>query len=540
MPAALAEDEIRRFLEAHERQVAPLYKAYCQRFWELSLSGSDEDARVLIEAKKEFLKVYANREQFMRLEGWFRALSDGQRTEMDPLMARQIKLIHASFVPHQMDESIQRDIVERETHIENLFNTFRADFEGAKASDNELLEILRHERNVVRRREAWEATKQIGVAVAGPLLELIEIRNREARRLGYRDYYAMMMELQELDENWLFDLIEELDRVSETPYVALKRHLDVDLKNRYGITEPECYPWLYGDPFLQELPALSIQDQLDEIFRDRDIASVTRAHYAGIGLDIEDLLDRSDLYERHGKSQHAFCLDVDHEGDVRVLSNILPNERWMSTMLHEFGHAVYDKYNDRSLPFLLRTPAHTLTTEAIAMLNGRMTKTPNWLTAMAGVSEARAAPIGAQALAGMRAEMLIFLRWAITLVCFERELYKDPGQPLSSLWWTLVERHQKITPPGRDAPDWASKNHLATAPVYYQNYILGELVASQILDYIRRFVRSDSTVVHRDVGRYWVDRIFRAGARYEWNDMLEQATEERLNPDHFIRQFVVG
>ena len=98
------------------------------------------------------------------------------------------------------------------------------------------------------------------------------------------------------------------------------------------------------------------------------------------------MLARADLYEREGKSQHAFCMDVDHEGDVRVLCNIRKNERWMSTMLHEFGHAVYDKYNDRTLPFLLRTPAHTLTTEAIAMLNGRMSKSPEWLTKIAGIS----------------------------------------------------------------------------------------------------------------------------------------------------------
>ena len=51
----------------------------------------------------------------------------------------------------------------------------------------------------------------------------------------------------------------------------------------------------------------------------------------------------SDLYARDGKSQHAFCIDIDREGDVRVLCNVEPSERWMETMLHEFGHAVYDR-----------------------------------------------------------------------------------------------------------------------------------------------------------------------------------------------------
>ena len=32
----------------------------------------------------------------------------------------------------------------------------------------------------------------------------------------------------------------------------------------------------------------------------------------------------------------------------------------------------------------------------------------------------------------------------------------------------------------RPAPDWAAKIHLTVAPVYYQNYLYGELFASQL------------------------------------------------------------
>ena len=57
------------------------------------------------------------------------------------------------------------------------------------------------------------------------------------------------------------------------------------------------------------------------------------------------MIARSDLYEKKGKSPHAFCTDIDREGDVRVLANIVPNEYWMGTMLHEFGHSVYSSKN---------------------------------------------------------------------------------------------------------------------------------------------------------------------------------------------------
>jgi peptidyl-dipeptidase A len=231
---------------------------------------------------------------------------------------------------------------------------------------------------------------------------------------------------------------------------------------------------------------------------------------------------------------------VDHEGDVRVLCNIRKNERWMSTMLHEFGHAVYDKYNEPSLPFLLRTPAHTLTTEAIAMLNGRMSKNPQWLTEIAGISSQDAQRLSASALKSLRSEMLIFLRWAITLIRFERELYRNSKTDLNRLWWEYVQRFQKVTPPeNRDRADWASKTHLATSPVYYQNYVLGELMASQLLRFIHKnIVKSERYVGNPSIGDYLVEKVFKPGGRYDWNTMLTRATGEQLTPEHFIAQFV--
>jgi peptidyl-dipeptidase A len=526
---------IRQYIDRHTEIVAPLHKDYSVKFWELSRSGNDELEKALVTAKERYLKTYNSREEFAQIREWI-----SSNPQLNEVEARQLKLIHDTFVPNQIEPDVLRDIVERETQIENLFNTFRASFEGGEASDNQLRDILRDETDVMRRRATWEATKQVGHEVAPRLLELVAIRNREAHKLGYRDYYSMMFELQELDESWVFSLFDRLEQLSEQAFTEMKAELDETLKRKYGIHERECYPWLYSDPFFQEFPTAGTSDSLDGIFTNSDIQALTRAHYRSIGLDIEDLLGRADLYERQGKSQHAFCLDVDHEGDVRVLCNVRQNERWMSTMLHEFGHAIYDKYNDRSLPFLLRTPAHTLSTEAIAMLNGRMSKSPEWLTKIAGLSKPDADRLSATAFKTLRSEMLIFLRWAITLVRFERKLYRSTGENLNRLWWEYVERFQKITPPpNRDQADWASKNHLATVPVYYQNYVLGELMASQLLRYIHHEVaKSESYVGNAEVGSYLVEKIFQPGARYDWNTLLKRATGEDLNPQHFVAQFV--
>ena len=93
-------------------------------------------------------------------------------------------------------------------------------------------------------------------------------------------------------------------------------------------------------------------------FAKADIPKLCSEFYAGIGLPVDRVLANSSLTEK-GEEPHAFYTDIDREGDVRVLANIVNNEYWMGTMLHELGHAVYSSLNiPKALPYLLRAEAH--------------------------------------------------------------------------------------------------------------------------------------------------------------------------------------
>lgn len=140
------------------------------------------------------------------------------------------------------------------------------------------------------------------------------------------------------------------------------------------------------------------------------------------------------------------------------------------------------------------------------------------------------------------AELLIMSRWVPVMSHFERALYRDPCQDLNQLWWDLVEHFQGVTrPDGRDAPDWAAKIHLSTAPVYYHNYLLGEMIASQLRAAIERDVlggqvnASRRFVSNPTVGSYLRERVFQPGALRHWQDALAYATGERLQSQYFVQ-----
>jgi peptidyl-dipeptidase A len=127
---------------------------------------------------------------------------------------------------------------------------------------------------------------------------------------------------------------------------------------------------------------------------------------------------------------------------------------------------------------------------------------------------------------------------------FEKALYANPDQDLNNLWWGLVEKYQFVKrPPGPADAGWASKLHFTTAPCYYHNYMLGELLASQLHHYIVYNVfkldcdKDVSYVGDKRLGRYLRKNIFAPGARYPWNEMITRATGKPLNPSYFVEQF---
>lgn len=529
--------EAQRFIEKHTAEIEPLSTDYNRKYWVVSTTGTPEASLLSAEAKERLLCVYARPGEYADVRRL--AATPG----LDAVTARQLKLIELEYAARQMDPGVLSDLVRREEEIESAFNAFRATLGGERVTENELRRRLREERDPAARQAIWEASKQIGAAVEDRLLELVRLRNREARRLGHRDYYAMALELQELDEEVLFGTLGRLKQLSEAPFAAVKTELDAGLADRYGLggTGFTPWPWMYTDPFFQEAPPGSSDVDLDAPFVGADLEALTRDTFAALDLPIDDLFERSDLYEREGKCQHAFCTHIDRQGDVRVLCNVKPDEYWMSTMLHEFGHAAYDKFIDPDLPFLLRQPAHTLTTEAIAMLMGRLTRDAAWLERQAGVPAAEARRVEEKVARALRIGQLIFIRWGMLVVHFERELYRDPDRDLNALWWRMAADFQGLTPPpGRAAADWASKIHFSGAPVYYQNYLLGEMTASQLHQTLTRRLGARSCAGRRETGRFLRDSVFATGALHDWNETLRQATGETLDPDYFLQQFILN
>ncbi len=511
---------------AAEEALRPLSHARNVAWWESQVDATEENERRRAETELAYSDRLADRDLFTAIET--------QRSKTgDPLVCRQLDLLHDLMLRHQVDDAIRARIVELESAVEVCFSRHRGVVNGVEVDDNEIKRVLRESDDPAERREAWEASKTVGAAVADDIRELARLRNESARSLGYRDWFALALATDELDEGKLLATLADADRVTAEPFARWKTTLDERLAARFGCVVSELRPWHYADPFFQETPVEGAVD-LDPLFAGKDIVSLSRRTFDGIGLEAADILERSDLFPRPGKCQHAFCIDIDRGGDVRVLANVVSNHDWADTMLHELGHGVYDLGFDESLSWLLRS-THLVATEASALLFGALAGSGEWLERVLEIGSADGTELGSRLQAARAAELLVFTRWVLVMNGFERALYADPDGDLDSTWWELVARHQLVTPPdGRRAPDWAAKIHVAVAPVYYHTYLYGAIVASQLK---RALDAAVGGIVDRpEAGAILHRKLFAPGQSVRWDRLVAQASGSPLSMSALARE----
>ncbi len=534
------EMELSKIIKESQEYLQPLNKEAALAYWMGTTTGDGSYFDKYSELNIKISGFYSDSSLFSKLK----AIRERGKIQ-EPALQRQLEILYNNALSNQVEKSLIEEIINKTSALEQKYASFRANLRGKRVSDNEIERILQNSTDNGELKDAWLAHKEIGVLVSQDIIELVKLRNRVALELGFQNYHSMSLTLSGQDPNEVSALFDELDSLTKDSFDSVKDEMDEIFAKRYEVNKNLLMPWHYQGRFFQESPQIYPVD-LDSYYKGRDIAEISAKFYESIGLETRGVIAKSDLFEREGKNQHAYCIDIDTKGDVRVLANLSDTEQWMGTMLHELGHAVYSLgHSYEELPYFLRNAAHPFTTEAVAMIFGRLSRNPEWMEKMLDIEKSEIEKIKENCRKSLVLQQLVFSRWAQVMYRFEREMYNNPDGDLNTLWWELVSKYQKLTKPAdRDMPDWATKIHVALYPCYYHNYQLGELLASQMHYYIVDNITKsgnhiyDPYINNHEVGKWMKESIFVHGMRYNWNEMIEKATGERLSAKYYAMQFV--
>lgn len=522
------EDRLASFMRQYQDDYKRMYCESSYAWWDSAIEGTKEAFERSANATLAMAKYHSDAQKYAELKS-LRA----QALNASPLEKRAAYVAEREFEQAQIPQDLNEKIVNLGSEIEQIFQTQRASLNGTEHTNNELLAMLEKESDPEKRYEIWNALKQVGELVAPKMIELAKLRNQAAQKLGYRNYWEMTVSFQEFDPEELVNIFKDLDQLTTPLFDKMKTSLDAELRKKFGVEK--IMPWHYDNPFFQQAPpsAKINANEFYEGLTGQDIVDTASRYYAKLGFDVSPILKNSDLFEKEGKSQHGFANDMNREGDVRILCNIKPDAEWMDTQLHELGHGIYDYYLDRNLPYNIRCVSHIFTTEGIAMLFGAKARDPQWLIENRDLSPDRAKEVADALMEQRLREQLIFCRWTLVMTFFEKALYEDPDQDLNKLWGETTARYQLLDPlTDRNKPDWAAKPHFVIAPVYYHNYMLGELFAAQV----RKSLEAQSQNDLKEFGRLLREKVFQPGDSLPWQDFVKEATGEPLSVNAFISE----
>ncbi len=497
-------EEVRSALDSLELKFEWLDYRIMQETWELYTTGSSDS----LEFYKGLYAYVTSDKNLLPL------LRQGKRLLTDEEDKRRLELLMQTvlFSRVEADETI--------THLRDSLAQFdvnyRAEFEGAPQSSSYLYKIFRTDGNRSRREAAYRAWCSVGGELADGLGKLIRMRNQKARGLGYNNYFRMVFSQQGFDIDEYLTLLKTLDSLSREKYTALLENA----KDRLGVEPLEIWDLAYS--------YVDLSKKVDAYFpADSQMLYVKRS-LKGIGFNLDKLPIYFDLSSREGKSQLAYAFPIKPPYDIRVLANLTDGIGSTQVLLHEIGHALHFAHINQERALFV-TDFSSCWTEGMAQIIAALCDERQWLKEYPHLPPS----LVEQFLIAKQERDIIGLRTTLVRLYFEYEAYQNPNRDLNKLYWDLFEKYM-LLPRHEDIKPWAAIIHYTTHPVYLHNYLIADIITAQTMDYLEE--NYSSIVDNPTIGAFLVQNYYRFGSRYDWRELLERGTGEKLNPTYLLRR----
>ncbi|MCF8008469.1 MAG: hypothetical protein K9K32_01775 [Halanaerobiales bacterium] len=283
----------------------------------------------------------------------------------------------------------------------------------------------------------FKANNQVKLAkrMRNDLIELLYLRNYKAQKQGFKSYPDLIFSAEELSK--------------ETIIKEVKSYLNKNLKSAKEIIKEYNLTW--GNWFTK----LGEQGSLDSSDPNYYIKCLFHS------LDLDNIYHNINFkYKKDGISGMTFRTSPPEE--IRILLKPVTSPMRSRVLLHECGHAInYIKNHRQGLYSLLTTSFDEIMAVLFEKIGINLCLT----------EEEREI--------ALQVSLLENVRCSISFL-FEMELWKDPENAEEKFI-----RHQKILPIITQKKElWVLDSFRYIDPVYIHNYVLGDIYAKKIINYL--------------------------------------------------------
>jgi len=549
---AMMENEAQAIIDEYVAKFEPLDIGLRKVWYKYATTGDKTAFKKQNELENEIKTLDSDTVRFAKIKKLY---AKRKRIKNHDLR-RQVEVLYLKHLPNQIPVDLLKKMTEIENRIQKKFNDYRPLIGGRKVPQGEVDRVLSSSKDSKKLEEAWKAQKILGVDIEKDYRELVLLRNKAAKSLGYPSHLELIAEIREYNMKDLDRFYLQVHRATDKPFKRFKNdYIDPRLAKLHGIKVEELKPWHYQNPFFQIVPSSVFGDiDLNSLYAKSDSHDVIRLAeklYGSMGIDVTGTIKRSSLFPRPGKRSHggAWFLNPNKKNTSITIMDFPrppkhPSADTTETLLHELGHDINFEsivaYGE--LPYLLRDTTSILT-ESFAMLMQEQAKTAAWFKHL-GVDEKQAKAAVEATELYQYASNLIFLRWSLVIYSFETQFYRDPSQDIGKLWWKCKAKYQLLQrPEGWDHPDALAKYHIPRLdPLMYSSYALGTVANVQFADLFAKKIGKDvhglSYFDQREFGDWLMKDFLNTGMRYRWDEFIKMYTGKALSVKAWKHYFI--
>jgi peptidyl-dipeptidase A len=425
--------------------------------------------------------------------------------QLDAVTARKLKLLKLSLtIATPSDPKESEELTRIVSGMEGTYGKGKYCPSGPDDCKDleDLSKILRENRDPRTELDAWTGWHAIARPMRKDFVKYVELANKGARQLGFKDNGAMWRSKYDMDPD---AFARELDRLWDQVkplYLSLHAYVRARLHDKYGDAVPANGPipaHLLGNMWAQdwdniypliEPPNADPGYDLTALLRKKNtdwkqMVKYGEGFFTSLGFDPlpQTFWERSLFLKPRDREVvcHASAWDVDADQDLRLKMCIQITGEDFYTIHHELGHNFYQRAY-RTLPPSFRDSANDGFHEAVGDTIA-LSITPEYLVKLGLLDKAPDTSKDIGLLLHRALEKIAFLPFGLLIDQWRWKVFSGeiPPEKYNETWWQLRQKYQGVAPPlGRSEADFdpGAKYHVA-ANVPYTRYFLADILQFQ-------------------------------------------------------------
>jgi peptidyl-dipeptidase A len=490
-------EEAEKFISDTESRLADLSVKANRAQWVQANFITDDTEAIASQANEDYISATTKiAKDVKRFDGM----------EFPPVLARKFKLLKLSLFSLS-DPKERGEVAKLGTSMEAAYGKGKACPETGKHAGEcltigEVEKVLASSRDPEEMKQVWTAWRAVGAPLRPKYTRFIELQNKAAQELGFKDMGAMWRSNYDMTPEQFSAEVDRLWSEVRPLYESLHAYVRSRMAKRYGnqavTREGLIRADLLGNPWAQEwgnVFAIASNESsgpgsdLTTILRQKKIDARGMVRYGenffkslGFAPLPETFWERSLFVKPRDRDVvcHASAWDIDNKDDLRLKMCIEIRGEDFVTVHHELGHNFYQRaYNEQ--PYLFQNGANDGFHEAIGDTIA-LSITPTYLKQV-GLLQTVPKSDDTAFLLRRAMDKIAFLPFGLLIDQWRWKVMDGSIKPAdyNKGWWELREKFQGVAPPvARSENDFdpGAKYHVP-ANVPYTRYFLAHILQFQ-------------------------------------------------------------